>query len=138
MQLSLQAGFDFASYRAHLAGTDESAKDPNVTLGSIGRRLDAAIAEALGPEKMDKLKKVVDSIKQEEALKQASKDPAFKQAVEECKKPCSDASIDEHTCAQMDICCSAYGNSKCIKMPGQPSFAEQQTGVRQLHQPAAF
>lgn len=120
-------GFDFASYRAHLEGTDASAEDPSLDMGALGRRLDAAIAEALGPEKMGELKQVADSIKKE-AQKASRDDPALQDAIEECKKPCTKASFEDRTCAQTDICCAAYGNSKCIKTPGQPSFAEQQTG----------
>lgn len=98
-------------------------------MGALGRRLDAAIAEALGPEKMGELKQVAESIKKEEAQKASRDDPALQEAIEECKKSCTKASVEDHTCAQTDICCAAYGNSKCIRMPGQPSFAEQQTGV---------
>lgn len=86
---------------------------------------------------MDKLKQVADSIK-EDAQKTSADDPILKEAVEECKKPCTKESIEEHTCAQMDVCCAAYGNSKCIRPPGQPSFAEQQTGVRLLQGSIAF
>ena len=79
---------------------------------------------------MDELKKVADSIKSEEALKASPEDPALKEAIEDCKKPCTKDSIEQHTCAKVDVCCTAYGNSECIRTLGQPSFSEQQTGVR--------
>ncbi|KAL8450524.1 hypothetical protein Emag_003153 [Eimeria magna] len=120
-------GFDFASYRDHIAGTDASAKDPSLNANSLGRRLEAMIAEALGKEKMDKLKVAADSIKAEEVLKAAKADPELKKAIEECNKPCTAKTLEEHTCAKVDVCCSAYGNSKCIRMPGQPPFADPQT-----------
>ncbi|CDI74588.1 hypothetical protein EPH_0002920 [Eimeria praecox] len=118
-------GFDFASYRAHIEGTDESAKDPSLHLGAIGRRLDAELEKVLGSEKMDELKKAADSIKSEELLKASPNEPALQQAIEDCKKPCSKEAIENHTCARLDVCCSTYGNSKCIRLPGQPTLAEQ-------------
>ena len=123
----MQVGFDFASYRAHIEGTDASAKAPQ---SAAARRLDAAMEKVLRPQQLAELKEVAESIKQEEDLKASGNDPVLREAIEDCNKPCTQASIEAHTCAQVDVCCSAYGNSKCIKAPGQPSFAEQQTGVR--------
>ncbi|KAL8444653.1 hypothetical protein Emed_006129 [Eimeria media] len=120
-------GFDFASYRDHIAGTDASAKDPSSSANTLGRRLEAMIAEALGKEKMDKLKSAADTIKAEEVLKAAKADPELREAIEDCKKSCTSKTLEEHTCAKLDVCCSAYGNSKCIRIPGQPPFADPQT-----------
>ncbi|CDJ65357.1 oxidoreductase, putative [Eimeria necatrix] len=119
-------GFDFDSYRAHVERTDESAKDPSLHLGTLGRRLDAEVEKILGPEKMDQLKKLADSIKSEHALRASKEDPALKEAIEDCRKPCTKEAIQNHTCAKSDVCCTAYGNSKCMRLPGQPAFAEQQ------------
>ncbi|KAL8270969.1 hypothetical protein Esti_005124 [Eimeria stiedai] len=120
-------GFDFASYRDHIAGTDASAKSSSLNANSLGRRLEAMLVEALGKEKMDKLRVAADSIKAEEVLKASKADPELKEAIEECKKPCTSKTLEEHTCARFDVCCSAYGNSKCIRMPGQPPFADLHT-----------
>ncbi|KAL8440337.1 hypothetical protein Efla_000225 [Eimeria flavescens] len=121
-------GFDFESYRAHIAGTDASAKDSSLDANSVSRRLDATIAEALGKEKMEKLKEASSAIKIDEAMKAAKDDPQLREAFEDCKKPCTPSSLREHTCAKVDVCCAAYGNSKCIRTAGQPSFAQQQAG----------
>ncbi|XP_026193227.1 uncharacterized protein LOC34623624 [Cyclospora cayetanensis] len=121
-------GFDFDSYRAHISGTDASARDSSPHLGAISRRLDAALASALGPQKMEELMNVANSIISEEALKANPEDPALKSAIEDCKKSCSKDSIENHTCAQTDICCAVHGNSKCIRTPGQPSLIDQQNG----------
>ncbi|KAL8434173.1 hypothetical protein ACSSS7_003355 [Eimeria intestinalis] len=121
-------GFDFASYRDHIAGKDASAKDPNLNADAVGRRLEAMMEEAWGKEKMGEPKvAAADSVKAEEVLKAAEADPELKEAIEECKKPCTPKSIEERTCAKFDVCCTAYGNSKCIRLPGQPPFADSQT-----------
>ena len=125
----MQVGFDFDSYRAHVAGTDESAKDPSLHLGVMARRLDAELKKVLGSEKVDELKKAADSIKAEELLKASPNEPELKQAIEDCKKQCTQEAIDNHTCAKLDVCCTTYGNSKCIRLPGQPTLADQHIKV---------
>lgn len=120
------------SYRAHVEGTDESAKDPSLHLGAIGRRLDAELEKVLGSEKMDELKKAAESIKSEEILRASPNEPGLQEAIEDCKKPCTQKAVDNHTCAKLDVCCTTYGNSKCIRLPGQPTLADQQIKVREF------